>query len=567
MTGAILIPDNTARNIERLSEQLENVAMPPMLAMRKMEALRVLAAPYDLALSDETARKTVDFATDALKSRELTTGEDMRDALGILKRAYVHLAPRDFHSFLMALEWEREPSKAFYRPRMSVMRPVVDELTKLMATDELDILSLSMPPGVGKSTLGIMFLCWVIGHDPLKPNLASGYSDKITRSFYTGVYGIATDPEYMLAEIYPRLQLIQTNAKDETLDFRDDGRQAIKRFASLTCRSIDGSLTGATRCEGILYCDDLVSGIEEAMNINRMDALWSKYGTDLKTRKKKGCKELHIGTRWSLHDPIGRLERMNEGNPRSRFISLPAVDDAGHSHFDYLYNVGFDDHYFNEMRDTVDEVSWLCVYMQTPVEREGLLFPSSELRRFLSLPPRVEPDEIFAFVDVAFGGSDSLSMPIIHRYDNEYYVVGWIHDKGDYKVTEPRVAAAIEHHGIQRVRFEANNGGEFYARDIMDILKERNVACSVTAERAPNDKSKLARIIQHSPATREFLFWDNSVYPDDDYRRAMNELTSFTQTGKNRHDDAPDALTGGAMMVRGRGTASIRVMDRKTVGF
>ena len=53
--------------------------------------------------------------------------------------------------------------------------------------------------------------------------------------------------------------------------------------------------------------------------------------------------------------------------------------------------------------------------------------------------------------------------------------------------------------------------------------------------------AKLTRIEQHSPTIRNFYFRD-SKSRDEDYRKAMAELTSFSFTAKNLHDDAADSL-------------------------
>jgi len=237
------------------------------------------------------------------------------------KRSLLFDALIDFDAYLQYVEFDREPSKRFYLPRRRIIRPIVDSLQQI-EDDELDLLAISQPPGTGKSTLGIFFLSWQMGKYPDMPNLASAHSDKLTRSFYDGVLSIITDPEYLWSDVFPGVQIVGTNSKDETIDL---GKS--KRFKTLTCRSIDGSLTGATRCERILYADDLVSGIEEALSKDRLDNLWGKYTNDLKSRKKLGCKEIHIATRWSVHDPIGRLERQYEGNSRAKFLALPALDE------------------------------------------------------------------------------------------------------------------------------------------------------------------------------------------------------------------------------------------------
>lgn len=538
---------NTEEKIKLLEEQLQTLNLNLLLRLEKMNILRVLYYDiYDMDNAINVARECIRIGTTEIKNAPF---DEQTKVYELLRKSYIFLAPYDFHYYMIALEWNREPKDRFYQPRMKVMRKVADELTDLM-NDESDIVCISMPPGAGKSTLGIFFLSWVIGRNPMKPNLASGYADKLTKSFYIGVYGIASDPEYNYHEIFPKLALIAQNSKDEWLDFRSDGGKAPKRFPSLTCRSIDGSLTGATRCEGVLYADDLVSGIEEAMNFDRLQKLWEKYGTDLKSRKKKGCKEVHIATRWSVHDPIGRLSEMFEGNERFKIIELPALDENGESNFDYDYDVGFDTKYFQEAKRTLDDVSFMCLYQQTPIERDGLLFPESDLKRYFTLPDRL-PDEIITFCDVAFGGEDSLSMPVAYIYGEDVYIEDVLFMRGDYLATQPMVVSKIILHGIQKAVFEANNGGDFYARDVQDRLKKIGYRCNISHEKAPSTMSKLARIIQHAPAIKDFHFKDKSTYdPMSQYADFIRELITFVQNGKAKHDDSPDSLSSLANMIR-----------------
>jgi hypothetical protein len=65
---------------------------------------------------------------------------------------------------------------------------------QMLADDALDLLTISLPPGTGKSTLGIFFLSWMMGRNPDAPNLASAHADMLTRSFYDGVMQIIRDP-------------------------------------------------------------------------------------------------------------------------------------------------------------------------------------------------------------------------------------------------------------------------------------------------------------------------------------------------------------------------------------
>lgn len=560
----IEVGDNMVQEkIQRLREQLNdtNLQLPPFLRLQKIDVLRQLLLSVDEDESDKVANVAIHYATTEMKN---IPASDKLKALDILKRSYISVAPRSFHHYLIALEWNREPKNRFYQPRMRILKETVTDLTKL-ANKEYEMLSISMPPGTGKSTLGIFYLSWLIGRDPMKCNLASGYSDKLTKSFFLGVLGIATDDEYTFHEIFPKCELTNQNSKDTWIDFRDDGSDAPRRFPAITCRSISGSLTGATRCEGILYCDDLVSGIEEAMSLDRMDKLWEKYGLDLKSRKKDGCVELHIATRWTIHDPIGRLQKQWSNNPKAKFIELPALDDKGESNFEYDFGVGFSTKYFMEAKATLDDISFMCLYQQQPVERDGLLFGVNELKYYHDLPPGT-PDAVIAFCDVAFGGRDSLSYPIAYQYGDELFIEKVVFTKGDYKVTQPLVVGETINHNVQISLFEANNGGDFYSREVAEQVKALGHKCNIRSERASNKQSKLVRIIQHAPAIKEFYFKDSSLQ-DDMYRAFMKEVTTFTQLGENKHDDAPDSLAGLANMIIRPSSVKMKTMNRSMIGI
>ncbi len=452
------------------------------------------------------------------------------------KRSLLFDTKVDFDAYLQYVEFNREPEKRFYLPRRRQLIPIVKSMQDL-EDDLLDLLSISMPPGTGKSTLGIFFLTWIMGKYPLQPNLASAHSDKLTRSFYDGVLSLITDPEYLWADVFPGIAIAQTNSKDETIDL-----EKRKRFKTLTCRSIDGSLTGATRCEKYLYADDLVSGIEEALSKDRLDNLWYKYTNDLKSRKKLGCKEIHIATRWSVHDVIGRLETQYENDSRARFLAFPALDENDESNFDYKYEVGFDTKYFWDMRDSLDDVSWKSLFMNEPIEREGLLFPEDELNYYNGILPEGGLVRKYAACDVAWGGGDSLSMPIGYEYeDGSVFIPDVVFNKGDKEITRPIVVGKLKYHLPHQCMFEANNGGDEYCDKVDEQLKTDGVRLHLSHRRAPSTQSKLSRIIQAAPDIKKFYFLDKK-YRTKEYSAFMKELTSFMQTGKNKHDDAPDSL-------------------------
>lgn len=471
------------------------------------------------------------------------------------KRCLLFDAKVDFDAYMQYIEYDREPKKRFYLPRRKQIFPIVQALQDL-EDDKLDLLTISMPPGVGKTTLGIFFLTWVMGKYPESCNLASAHSSMLTNSFYDGVLSIITDPEYLWADVFPGIRIVGTNSKEGTIDL-----EKRKRFKTLTCRSIDGSLTGATRCEKYLYADDLVSGIEEAMSKDRLDKLWEKYTNDLKSRKKLSCKEIHIATRWSVHDVIGRLERQYEGDPRARFLSFPALDENDESNFDYMYGVGFNTKYFWDMRDSLDDVSWRCLFMNEPIEREGLLYHEDDLRRYFELP-QSEPDAIIAVCDTKDKGKDYAFLPVAYVYGEDYYIEDCICDNGNPDIVDARLVDILLRHKVQMCRFESNSAGGRVAETIQKEVKAKDGITHITTKYTTQNKE--TKIIVNSPWVKEHcLFKHPSCYQkSSDYGRMMNLLCMWTMSGKNKHDDVPDGMAMLAEYAQSLDGAKVEVFKR-----
>lgn len=392
------------------------------------------------------------------------------------------------------------------------------------------------------STLEIFLLSGIIGWFPEKPNLASSFSGTMTRSIYDGVNQILSDPnEYGWHDVFPNTMFKAreaTNSKDQTINV---GRP--KRFKSLTCRAIGASLTGTTRCEGLLCCDDLVSGIEEALNKERLDKLWQTYNTDLLTRRKGGSKELHVATRWSVHDPIGRLIDINRNNPRARFISVSALDENNQSNFDYDNGVGFDAEYFLRIKRSMDEISYKCLFDNEPVEREGLLYHNDELRRYLELPV-TPPDAILSIADTKNKGTDYFAQPVFLQYGDDYYMIDTIcDDNADYEAQYARSTNLILTHHVEACLFESNNGGDRVALEVSKRVKAAGGYCNITQQFTSQNKE--TKIIVYAPWVKEHvIFRDVSKYaPNDDYGRFMGFLLGYTVAGKAKHDDVPDVMS------------------------
>ena len=487
------------------------------------------------------------------QSKDWDFVEDIEE---IRKESY-HLEAKDvFDSYLIYLEWNRPASKKFYLPRRKVLKTLVQDLQDL-ADHKIIFLGISLPPRVGKSTLCIMFMTWIIGKNPDVANVMSGHSDKLTDGFYREILSVITDTNtYLWKEVFSDVTLANTSAKNETIDLNRE-----KRFPTMTCRSIGGTLTGAVEIGegGVLYSDDLIEDLEESLNPERLQAKYDAYLNQLKDRKKDNALELMVGTRWNVLDPLGRIQDQYEDDPHYRFRVIPALDENDESNFDYDYGVGFSTEYYHDMRKSIDDATWWAKYMGQPYVREGLLFPQGELNYYNGVLPDGDPVKK-AVCDVAWGGGDSLAMPFAYVYGDSVYIHDVIFSNGDKEVTYPMVVGKTKQHLPHTARFEANNGGTEYADKVDELLRKDGVHINIYTRRAPNNQSKLARIIQYAPDIRKFYFVAPK-HQSKEYKRFMTEVTTFVQTGKNAHDDACDSLAQLADELY-HGVAEVKVFRR-----
>lgn len=478
-------------------------------------------------------------------------------AFELNKKTYLLTAEQCFEDYMIYSEWNREPEKRFYIPRKRQLRPIVNDMQRL-ADDELDLLTISLPPGCGKTTLAIFYLTWLAGRYPDEPILTGSHSNSLVRGVYDECLRIFdNNGDYLWREVFPNVSVVNTNAKDSRIDLGNR-----KRFETLQFTSIGTGNAGLYRAGTLLYCDDLVSGIEVALSKERLDKLWETYTTDLRQRKKgDNCKELHIATRWSVHDIIGRLERQYANDDRARFITFPALNEIEESNFDYAYGVGFTTNFYHEQRSIMDSASWKALYMNEPIEREGLLYNSDDLRRFYELP-QGEPDAVLAICDTAEGGGDDTFMPVGYVYGEEHYIMDCVCSDALPEVTDGLCIEMLIKHKIKMCQFESNSAGGRTADKVQEGVKKQGGSTHITKKRTTANKE--TKIIINSPWVKEHcLFLDSKmIKKGTPYSRMMDKLCSYTVSGKNKHDDIPDGMAQYALFVQSLTGNTVVVMKR-----
>lgn len=466
-------------------------------------------------------------------------------------------------SYFQYIEKKREPEDRFYMPRRKQLIKIglVDALQG-MIDDKYDILCVSLVPGAGKSTIEKFFHSAVAGWFPKGYSLFYSHSGDITRMYYDGVYDIVTnDDDYAWHDIFPNLSVTSTNAKMEQFNI---GKY--KPFPSVQCTSVGSKNAGKVRASKFLLVDDMIGGIEEALNPTILDKLWDKYAVDARQRKTqdtdgKPCKEIHIATRWSVHDVIGRIQNMYIGNPRVKTISVPDVDPVtGESNFDYEYG-GFTKEFFADQQLLMDEISYRCLFKQEPIEREGLLFPDDKIRRYFNLP-HGEPEIITAQCDTKGKGTDYFVMPILQKYGEDYYCVDCVCDNtADYEMQYENASNTLVNNQVQECEFERNAGGDRVAMEVNKRVENKGWICNITD--VPTETNKEARIFQCSNwILQHIIFKDQSLYkPNEPYGVMVSLLKRYSVTGKKQLDDVPDVFSNFALrMTQGSRIAKVEAV-------
>ena len=481
----------------------------------------------------------------------------LRTLFSLHKRVLLAAAPHDFDSYLLYVEWNRDPDKKFYPPRRKVLKQVVDALQEL-AERKIELLTISLPPGTGKTTLAIFYLTWISGRNPNEPKLSGSHSNAFIRGVYDECLRILDkNGEYLWHDVFPTVTVSNTNAKDCRIDI--DRRQ---RFETLEFTSIGTGNAGLYRAVDLLYCDDLVSGIEVALSKERLDKLWETYTTDLRQRKQGDhCGELHIATPWSVHDVIARLQRQYADWDKAKFIVIPALDENDESNFDYDYGVGYSTETLHKQREIMDEVSWRALFMCEPIEREGLVYSQDELRRYFELPSE-DPDGIIAVCDTKDKGTDYAFLPVAYVYGDNYYIDDCVCDNNLPNIVDARLTEILLRCKVKMCRFESNSAGGRVAEKVQNEVKKRGGITRITTKFTTANKE--TKIIVNSAWVKEHcLFKNSSMYQKkSDYGKMMDMLCSYTMAGKNKHDDVPDGMAMLAEFAQSLSGARVEVFQR-----
>lgn len=432
----------------------------------------------------------------------------------------------------------------------------IDDPSHLYVTDDYIV--------THNTTLLKFFHSAVIGWFPDDYSLFYSHSGDITRMYYDGVYQMVDDAlEYAWHDIFPDLKITSTNALMQQFNV---GKY--KPFPSLQTTSVGAKSAGKVRASKFLLTDDMIGSLEEALNKNYLDKMWGAYTVDALQRKtvdsnNNPCKEIMQATRWSTQDVIGRLIDIYDGNNRVRVISIPATDpETGDSNFDYAIG-GFTKEFFAKQALLMDDVSYNCLYMQQPVEREGLLFPEEKIMRYKELPTS-KIERITAQADTKSTGTDFFVLPVLIKYEGKdlYYCVDCVcSNSSDYEAQYENSANLLADNKVEDCEFEGNSGGDRVSLEVDKRVLEKGWICNISSRMTETNKE--ARIYQCSNwILQHVVFKDKKLYtPKEPYGVMMSLLAQYSTSGKKQLDDVPDTFANFALRIQRRKPRPTRIIN------
>lgn len=460
-------------------------------------------------------------------------------------------APYLVDSFFYYMEIdERDPYKRFYFPRRKVLNPVITAYQDVY-DGKLDFLSVSQPKRTGKTTSGLKLAQMMGGRDPDGSIFGVGKGEGLVKRFYGGLLqDFETERTYQrFLSVFPEAKKIgekdYKSAENLSIDLKSKNI-----FPTFTCRPIDGAIVGCTEANVLVYIDDCVKNHEEARNRDRLEFLCEKVTDDVLGRRLEGTPIIIQGTKYSLYDPITALQvKADELGWRWREVAVPALDPITDKSNWEIYRKDkkgirkiFTTEYYQKERKLVTEETWAAEFQQEPFEAKGRMFAEKELNYFEELPVDREPDAIMAACDSADKGEDSCCMPVGYVYGNEVYIVDVVFDNAGTQFTKPECANMLVKHNVKTVTFESNSAGEYFGRDVMELVKNQGGRCS--ARFKFNCANKITRMENaRDNIIRDYYFRDfRKMDRQSQYYKFMKELTTMTRSGKVKHDDAPDGI-------------------------
>lgn len=477
-----------------------------------------------------------------MNTAENFTDEEVLELEYLLELKRRERARNDFFSFCIYMD------QGFFTSEKKHLKHTANAL-QMVEKGIIKKLLLSLPPRAGKSYIVSLFCSWFIGRNSTRSIMRNCYGQTLANKFSYDIRFIIQTPKYL--KIFPDIKLREDKAN--IVDWAVTNAKQTTYF----CSGVGGAITGKG-ADGLAISDDLFKDINEALSFTIQESTWNWYLSAHKSRMEKGCPEIHITTRWSTKDIIGRIESNEKVVDFEEFnqapenyenywvrITVAALDNNDKSFCEEIQSTEA----YLELKNLTDEFIWNAVWQQSPIAAKGLLFPASSLNWFKldelqkDKNNRIICDAVVSFCDTADEGADYLANPIGIVIKDKVYVVDVIYTQEQVEITEPLVAQLLVNWNVNKAVFESNNGGKGFARNVEKIIKE-NYSARPSIKWRRENVNKETRILLKSGQVKKHFYFRSDFKSNSQYAKFMDHFCSYLKLGKNQQDGANDSITG-----------------------
>lgn len=420
----------------------------------------------------------------------------------------------------------------FYKPDREYLNNLCDTLQDFYFSDD-EVLIINIPPRHGKSRTAQLFCQWLLGHDNTIKIMTGSYNETLSTTFSKGVRNAIQEKK---ADKY---KPIFNDVFPDTHIKHGDGSMNLwsleNGFNNYLATSPTGTATGfGATC---LILDDTIKNAYEANNENILDSQFSWFTDTMLSRLESGGKIIVIMTRWHSKDLSGRiLTWCKDSGKRYKHINLSAIQNAAEKKMLCSEVLSYAD--AMDRKKIMGDDIFSANYLQITIDAKGRLYKS--FVTYDTFPENTEG--IFAYCDTADAGKDYLCLIVFAVKNKEAFVMDILYTQESMEITESLTAAMLYDNNVNKCYIESNNGGKGFARNVRRILTEKYGDNHTMVKWFTQTRNKASRILTHSSFVEKHIYFPHNW--KDRFPEFYDSMIRYQKEGKNKHDDAQDAVTG-----------------------